>query len=539
MKTNEYKSWENLSKLHLDSSKIGIKDLFNLDTNRAEKFSIEWHNILFDYSKNRINSEIFNELIQLAKESNLSQNIENMYNGEKLNFTEKRAVLHTALRSSNSREYKFENNDINSDIKSVLEKMKVLVNSLNSKQLKGFSGKVISNVVNIGIGGSDLGPRMVCEALTFYHQPNIKVHFISNVDPTDIQLILKKINPEETLFLIASKTFTTQETMANAETAKKWILDFYKDNDAVRYHFLALSTNYTACEKFGISKENIFEFWDWVGGRFSLWSSIGLSIAIQIGWENFLNLLKGASDLDEHFFNADFKVNIPVVLALIGIWNVNFLNTKSLAVIPYIQLLNLFPMYLQQLEMESNGKTINILGEKINYNTSGVLFGSAGTNSQHSFFQLIHQGSEIIPVDFIAEVNSNYQNGEMNELLFANFLAQSDALAFGKTKEEVISENPNIEKDLINHKVFEGNRPSNSFLINKLNPENLGKLIAIYEHKVFVQGVIWQINSFDQWGVELGKQLAKNILPDIQNKNNSSNSNNKLLNWYKKNKVKS
>lgn len=539
MKTNEYKSWENLSKLHLDSSKIGIKDLFNLDSNRSEKYSIEWNNILFDYSKNRINSEIFNELIQLAKESNLSQNIENMCKGDKLNFTEKRAVLHTALRNSNSREYKFENNDINSDIQMVLEKMKVLVNSLNSQQIKGFSGKVIKNVVNIGIGGSDLGPRMVCEALTFYHQPNIKVHFISNVDPTDIQLILKKTNPEETLFLIASKTFTTQETMANAETAKKWILDFYKDNDAVKFHFLALSTNYTACEKFGISKENIFEFWDWVGGRFSLWSSIGLSIAIQIGWENFLNLLKGANDLDEHFFNAEFEVNIPVVLALIGIWNVNFLNTKSQAVIPYIQLLNLFPMYLQQLEMESNGKTINFLGEKIDYNTTGVLFGSAGTNSQHSFFQLIHQGSEIIPVDFIAEVNSNYQSGEMNELLFANFLAQSDALAFGKTKEEVISENLNIEKDLINHKVFEGNRPSNSFLISKLNPENLGKLIAIYEHKVFVQGVIWQINSFDQWGVELGKQLAKNILPDIQNKNNSSNSNNKLLTWYKKNKVKS
>lgn len=538
MKLIEFESWQKLDLLKSEFSNFNLKEMFKIDSNRNKKYSIEFDGILFDFSKNRINDNIFNALIELAEESNLNEYISKMQSGDKINFTEKRAVLHTALRNVNSRVYKFEDIEIGNEIQSVLERMKSFVNELHNQQIKGFTEKPIKNVVNIGIGGSDLGPKLVCEALTFYHHKDIKVHFVSNVDPFDILNHLSYLNPEETLFLVASKTFTTQETMANAEFAKNWILDYFKDFNSISNHFVALSTNYIACEEFGINRKFIFEFWDWVGGRFSLWSAIGLSIAIQIGWENFLMLLKGANEIDEHFFCSEFKSNIPVVLAMIGIWNTNFLGCNSQAVIPYIQLLNLFPQYLQQLEMESNGKTVNKFGERLNYNTSGVLFGTAGTNSQHSFFQLIHQGTDIIPVDFIAEVNSNYKIPNMNDLLFANFLAQSDALAFGKSKEEVISENTNIDISLINHKIFEGNRPSNSILIEKLNPENLGKLITIYEHKVFVQGVIWQINSFDQWGVELGKQLAKKILPEIQNKEKDSISKNNLLNWYKQKSVK-
>ncbi len=535
MKLTELVSWQKLMTYKSEINVLKLKEIFINNSKNNSRFSIQIDDILLDYSKNGINELIFNELINLTKELNLEEYINKMQAGEKINFTEKRAVLHTALRKIKGNNYKFDEHLIGKDILNVLDNMKSLVETIHTGNLKGFSGKSIKNIVNIGIGGSDLGPKMVCEALKFYHNQNIKVHFVSNVDPADIELNLKNLKQEETLFLIASKTFTTQETMANALKAKNWINSYFNDESSTKFHFVALSSNINSCLEFGISENKIFEFWDWVGGRFSLWSAIGLSIAIQIGWDNFIEMLNGANEIDEHFFTCDFENNIPVILAIIGIWNTNFLNYKSQAIIPYVQLLNNFPTYLQQLEMESNGKTTNKNGEKIDYATSGVIFGNSGTNSQHSFFQLIHQGSEIVPVDFIAEVNSNYNDNEMNDLLFANFLAQSEALAFGKSREEVINDNPNIDDSLINHKIFEGNRPSNSILINKLNPKTLGKLIAIYEHKVFVQGVIWQINSFDQWGVEIGKELAKKILPNIQN-TNSENFNNILLNYYKSKK---
>jgi glucose-6-phosphate isomerase len=469
-----------------------------------------------------------------------------MFYGEKINSTEKRAVLHTALRNKSGKPVYVDGKDVMPEIQNVKAKMRLFAEKVHSGEWKGYTGKKINTIVNIGIGGSDLGPAMVCDALESYSIPEMNIHFVSNVDGTDIFRTLKKIDPETTLFIIASKTFTTQETLTNANTAKAWFLEQNNvaENDVAK-HFIALSTNRSSVETFGIDPENMFEFWDWVGGRYSLWSSIGMSIALYLGYDNYAKLLSGAYDIDVHFRETDFHKNIPVLMALLGVWYQNFFNTKTHAVIPYEQYLNRFPEYLQQLDMESNGKRIDKESNEIDYTTGSIVFGTAGTNSQHSFFQLIHQGTQIIPVDFIAGVHSNNEIGLHHKILLSNFLAQTEALMKGKSKDEAIKELQKEGKSedeielLAEHKVFPGNKPTNSILYNKLCPRTLGSLIAIYEHKVFVQGILWNINSFDQWGVELGKQLAKSILPELDSDaviQNHDSSTNGLINYIKKNK---
>ncbi len=534
-------AWNTLQQHYKQAKKLHLRDLFEKDPKRFEKFSVRFNDILLDYSKNRITSETMKLLFQLAREAKVKKWIEKMFNGEKINFTENRAVLHIALRNRSNRAIYVDGTDVMPAVNAELAKMKAFCEKVRNGEWKGYTGKAITDVVNIGIGGSDLGPLMVCEALKPYGS-NLNVHFVSNVDGTHIAETLKKINPETTLFLIASKTFTTQETMTNAQTARAWFLKSANDETAVAKHFAALSTNSKAVAEFGIDTKNMFGFWDWVGGRYSLWSAIGLSIALFISFENFEELLQGAFEMDEHFRTAPFEKNLPVILALLGIWYNNFFGAETYALLPYDQYLHRFAAYFQQGDMESNGKRITREGKVVSYQTGQIVWGEPGTNGQHAFYQLIHQGTKLIPCDFLAPALSHNPIGEHHEILLSNFFAQTEALMKGKTEKEVRKEleaqglkKKEIEK-LLPHKVFEGNRPTNSILFRKLTPKTLGSLIAMYEHKIFVQSIIWNINAFDQWGVELGKQLAKAILPELKDEKlveTHDASTNGLINYYK------
>lgn len=522
-------------------NEYSIKDMFIKDEQRFAKFSLYFNDILLDYSKNRINEQTIALLIQLAKECQVKEAIEAMFAGEKINVTEGRQVLHTALRNRANTPVMVEGNDVMPQINAVLEHMKEFTNRILSGEWKGFTGKEITDVVNIGIGGSDLGPVMITEALKAY-KTRLNLHFVSNVDGTHIAETLKTVNPETTLFLIASKTFTTQETMANAQSAKDWFLEAGASQEDVAKHFVALSTNEKGVSAFGIDTANMFEFWDWVGGRYSLWSAIGLSISLGIGYDNFEELLTGAHEADVHFRNADFEENVPVILALLGVWYNNFFEAESHAILPYDQYLHRFAAYFQQGDMESNGKYIDRNGERVTYETGPVIWGEPGTNGQHAFYQLIHQGTKLIPCDFIAPAVSHNPIGNHHQLLLSNFFAQTEALMNGKSEEEVVAELISAGKSteeieaLKSYKVFEGNRPTNSFLFKKITPRSLGSLVAFYEHKIFVQGIIWNIYSFDQWGVELGKQLANKILPELKEQEevlSHDSSTNGLINQYK------
>lgn len=513
------KQWKKLQKHYKKMKTVHLKELFK-DNKRFEKFSIKDLSILLDYSKNIITEETMDLLIDLALKSGVSEYTQKMFHGEKINFTENRAVLHIALRNRANTEILVDGKDVMPQINTVLDKMKNFSGDVRDGSWKGATDKKIETVVNIGIGGSDLGPKMVCKALKHYAD-GPQICFVSNVDSNDIAETLKKINPETTLFLIASKTFTTLETMTNAQTARKWLVNALGEK-AVKNHFAALSTNEKGVKEFGIDPENMFEFWNFVGGRYSLWSAIGLSIAIYIGFDKFSELLEGAHLMDQHFINKPLKENIPVVLALLGIWYNNFFNAETLAILPYNQYLNKLPSYLQQGDMESNGKTTDRQGNRITYQTGPIIWGEPGTNGQHAFFQLIHQGTKMIPSDFICFIKTLNPTGSHHRQLMANFLAQTEALAFGLDEKSVIHnlkqsglDDEEIKK-LTPFKIFKGNKPTNSILIDKLTPKSLGSLIAMYEHKIFIQGIIWRINSFDQMGVELGKVLAKAIIPELE-----------------------
>ncbi|AYL98746.1 glucose-6-phosphate isomerase [Mucilaginibacter celer] len=518
-----------------------LKELFDADDQRFNKFSIQFEDILLDYSKNRINDETLALLIQLAKECSLKEAIEAMYSGEKINVTEGRPVLHIALRNRSNTPIYVDGKDVMPDVNKVLDQMKAFSEAIISGEWKGYTGKAITDVVNIGIGGSDLGPVMVTEALKAYKN-HLNLHFVSNVDGTHIVETLKSVDPETTLFLVASKTFTTQETMGNAHSARDWFLASGATEADVAKHFAALSTNAAAVEKFGIDTKNMFEFWDWVGGRYSLWSAIGLSIALSIGFENFADLLAGAHATDNHFKTAEFDQNIPVIMGLLGIWYNNFFEAETNVILPYDQYLHRFSAYFQQGDMESNGKHVDRNGKDVDYSTGPIIWGEPGTNGQHAFYQLIHQGTKLIPADFIAPAQSHNPLGEHHNMLLSNFFAQTEALMNGKTEEVVIEELKAAGKSdeeiakIAPFKVFEGNRPTNSFLIKKITPYTLGALIAAYEHKIFTQGIIWNIYSFDQWGVELGKQLAGKILPELKDDaeiSSHDSSTNGLINQYK------
>lgn len=536
------KAWGELY-AHFEKNDFDLRTLFQYNPKRFDEFSVKRENFLFDYSKNLIDGRTRELLINLAEECRLKEAISAMFSGEKINETEGRSVLHTALRDFSDKEIVVDGENIKPGIKKVLEQMKSFSEKVISGEHKGFSGKEITDVVNIGIGGSDLGPVMVVSALKHY-KTRLNVHFVSNVDGNHIAEVLKNLNPETTLFIVASKTFTTQETMTNANSAKDWFLKAGKQEDVAK-HFVALSTNIEAVKTFGIAEENIFEFWDWVGGRYSLWSAIGLSIVLAVGYENFENLLKGAFDTDQHFQHADFAENIPVLMGLLGIWYRNFCGSPTYAILPYSQYLDRFAAYLQQGDMESNGKCVDRNGEFVQYETGPIIWGEPGTNGQHAFYQLIHQGTELIPADFIAYVKSCNQVSDHQEKLLANFFAQTEALAFGKTEDEAAAElkaSGKSEKEterLLNFKVFHGNTPTNSLLFNELTPFSLGQLIALYEHKIFVQGVIWNIFSFDQFGVELGKVLAGKILLELVSDDKISthdSSTNGLINYFKEHK---
>lgn len=520
-----------------------MKDMFAANQERASNLSLHFKNILFDFSKNRINGETIQLLCALATECALPAAIKSMFAGEVINEKENRAVLHTALRNMAGTPVYVNGKNVMPDVERVRAQMKNFCEKVISGTWKGFTGERITDIVNIGIGGSDLGPMMVKEALKYYRTPELNVHFVSNVDATHITETLKNLKPETTLFLIASKTFTTQETMTNAHTARNWFLQKAKEEKYIAAHFVALSTAKAEVLQFGISEENMFEFWDWVGGRFSLWSAIGLSIALAIGYQNFEELLWGAFEADQHFSNSEFKNNIPVIMALLGIWNNNFFNAASHVILPYDQYMHRFPAYLQQTDMESNGKFIDRNGQRVTYATGPIIWGEAGTNGQHAFYQLIHQGTQFIPCDFIVPANSLNETGDHHLKLLSHCFAQSEALMNGRSETEVRNElqtrglsEGEMEK-LIPFMVFTGNRPSNTFLLDKVTPRTLGSLIAMYEHKIFVQGVLWNIFSFDQWGVELGKKLAQKILPELtvgQQITSHDNSTNQLINSAKK-----
>lgn len=535
-------AWKELQVHFSEMKNEQMRDLFKNDPERFSKFSMCIKDIVFDYSKNIISDKTKSLLLKLAEECKLKDGIEAMFNGDKINETENRSVLHTALRNFSKDPVFTEGKDLMPDVKKVLRQVKNFSNKVHEGRWRGFTGKKIRYIVNIGIGGSDLGPFMVTEALKPYWKDDIQTFFVSNIDGTHLVETLKKVKPERTLFLVASKTFTTQETMTNAYSAREWFLGYAGDEQHIAKHFVAISTNEEEVVKFGINHRNMFQFWDWVGGRYSLWSSIGLSIALTIGYKNFEELLKGAHETDKHFRNTAFENNIPVLMALIGIWYCNFFGAQSEAILPYDQYLHRFAAYLQQGNMESNGKSIDRNGEMVNYSTGPVIWGEPGTNGQHAFYQLIHQGTSIIPSDFIAVAQSQNPLGNHHLILLSNFFAQTEALMNGKTDEEASKElekaglnNEEILK-LLPFKVFSGNKPSNSFLIKKMTAFNLGQLIALYEHKIFVQGLIWNIFSFDQWGVELGKQLANKILPEINSDdkiNSHDSSTNGLINSYK------
>ena len=538
----ETQSWKNLANHFKEMKEIHMKDLFANDPERFNKYTIRFNDILIDYSKNIITEVTLKLFFELIDEIGLRDAIDKMFTGYRINETEDRAVLHIALRNRENNPIYVNNKDVMPDINAVLDKIKNFSDKIISGEWKGFTNKKITDIVNIGIGGSDLGPVMATECLRPYAKEGLAVHFVSNVDGTHITETLKLLDPETTLFLIASKTFTTQETMTNAFSAREWFLKRANDQTHVPKHFVALSTNLEKVEEFGIDKDNMFVFWDWVGGRYSLWSAIGLSIACYIGYDNFTELLQGAFEMDNHFKDTPFEKNIPVVLGLIGIWYNNFFGSQTEAILPYDQYMHRFPAYFQQGNMESNGKSVDRNGGKINYQTGPVIWGEPGTNGQHAFYQLIHQGTKIIPADFLAPAISHNQTGDHQNILLSNFFAQTEALLNGKTREDVIEElkkdgksDNEIEK-LFPHKVFEGNRPTNSILFRKLTPKVLGSLIAMYEHKIFVQGVVWNIFSFDQWGVELGKQLAKKILPELEDDNpvdSHDSSTNGLINAFK------
>ena len=518
---NKTKAWKKLESHYKHFRKVEMKDLFACDADRAKKFSVNLEAMYVDYSKNRINDRTMKLLLNLARECDLENKIKAMFKGDKINVTERRPVLHIALRNRANTPIYVDGKNVMPQINEVLAKMKKFSDAVRFGEFKGQTGKKLTNIVNIGIGGSDLGPVMACEALRKYWARDINCYFISNIDGTACAEVLNKVDPETTLFIVASKTFTTIETLTNARTCRKWLVDALGEH-AVAKHFVALSTNTKEVEKFGINPENMFEFWDFVGGRYSMWSAIGLIIAIAVGFENFERMLEGAYAMDQHFYNTDFEHNIPVILGMLGIWYNNFFGLHRYAVIPYDQYLQYVPMYLQQLDMESNGKFVAMNGEYVKYATGPVLFGGAGTNVQHSFFQLIHQGTEIVPMDFVIPAISHNEIGEHHEILVANVLAQGEALMRGKTVKEAAAELKKAGKsrEEINYlkkfKSFEGNRPSNTIVFKKMDPYTLGMLIAMYEHKVFVQGVVWNVDSFDQYGVELGKQMALSILPELQ-----------------------
>jgi len=536
-------------------AKVHMRDLFARDPQRFEKYSLRLPggapdgDILFDYSKNRVRQKTMRLLFDLARQASLQSKIEAMFTGQKYNNTEDRAVLHVALRNRSNRPILVDGQDVMPEVNAVLAKMRAFSEAVRSGAWKGHSGKPITDIVNIGIGGSDLGPKMVCEALRPYGRmggitPPLRVHFVSNVDSTDLVETLKIINPETVLFLVASKTFTTLETMANAHSARKWFLEAAGDESAVAKHFVAMSTNTQEVERFGIDTENMFVFWDWVGGRYSLWSAVGLSIALYVGMDNFEALLAGAHEVDEHFRSTPFEENVPVVMGLLGLWYNNFFGAQSHAILPYDQYLVHFATYFQQGDMESNGKGVTRDGEQVDYQTGPVIWGQPGTNGQHAFYQLIHQGTKLIPCDFLAAAQSQNPLGEHHTLLLSNYFAQTEALMKGKTPDEARAEieaaghPPGTELEaLVAARTFLGNRPTNSFLYRELTPETLGALIALYEHKIFTQGAIWDINSFDQWGVELGKQLAKAILPELRGDEEVAShdaSTNGLINAYKR-----
>ncbi len=535
------KAWKELEAYYAQFKDTQMKDLFAQDGERFNKYSLRFEDILLDYSKNRIDEKVMSLLFQLAEECGLKSAIDSVFAGDKINVTENRAVLHTALRNRSNTPVMVDGQDVMPAVNAVLEQMKVFSDKVISGEWKGYSGKAITDIVNIGIGGSDLGPLMVTEALKPYKK-NVNLHFVSNVDGTHIAEALKAVNPETTLFIIASKTFTTQETMTNANSAKSWFLEAAKDEAAVAKHFVALSTNAEAVSAFGIDTANMFEFWNWVGGRYSLWSAIGLSIACSIGFDNFRELLEGAHAMDKHFKSEPFETNLPVILAMIGIWYNNFYGAETEAILPYDQYMHRFSAYFQQGNMESNGKYVDRNGEKVNYQTGPILWGEPGTNGQHAFYQLIHQGTKLIPCDFMAIAKSHNPLSDHHPKLLANFFAQTEAMMVGKTEEQVTEElkaagkSDEEIKALLPYKVFLGNIPTNSILMKELNPRTLGALIAMYEHKIFVQGIIWNIYSFDQWGVELGKQLANAILPELQSNDEVTShdaSTNGLVNAYK------
>jgi glucose-6-phosphate isomerase len=543
----ELTSWKELSEHYTTASGYQLRDLFNNDPERFNKFSLQAENLLLDYSKNRITEETRTLLLKLAEQCKVKEGIENMFSGKKINTTEKRAVLHTALRNRSEKPVLVDGVNVMDSINRVLAQMKDFSEKVRNGNWKGYTGKSITDIVNIGIGGSDLGPVMVCEALKPYAQEGLNIHFVSNVDGTHIAETLKKVNAETTLFIIASKTFTTQETIANAESAKEWFLKTAKDQKAVAAHFVALSTNADAVSKFGIDTSNMFEFWDWVGGRYSLTSAIGLSISLYIGFDKFEELLQGAHGMDEHFRNAPFEQNMPIILAMLGVWYNNFFGAESQAILPYDQYMHRFAAYFQQADMESNGKRVTKDGKVVNYQTGPIIWGEPGTNGQHAFYQLIHQGTKLIPCDFLAPVNSQNPIGDHHNMLLANYFAQTEALMKGKTEAEAKAE---LEKEgksaehvaaLLPHKIFPGNIPTNSIMFNKLTPKTLGALLALYEHKIYVQGLVWNVNSFDQWGVELGKQLAKSIYSELQTGSTVSShdsSTNGLINFFLKEKSK-
>ncbi len=542
----QYPVWNKLCVHQKTVVPLHMRDLFANDPTRFEKFSLKLGDLLFDYSKHRITDETLPLLLQMAREAKIEQSRDKMFAGEKINITENRAVLHTALRNRANTPVYVDGHDVMPDINAVLKQMRTFSEQVRNGTWLGFTGKRITDIVNIGIGGSDLGPVMVCDALKPYAQAGLDIHFVSNIDGAHLMRALEKCNAETTLFIVASKTFTTQETMTNALSARTWFLESAVDNSHVAKHFVALSTNAKAVADFGIDTANMFQFWDWVGGRYSLWSAIGLSIALYVGMDNFEALLTGAHEMDVHFKTAPLEQNMPVILALIGIWYNNFFHVDTHAILPYDQGMARFPAYLQQADMESNGKFICRDGSRVQYKTGPVIWGEAGTNGQHAFYQLIHQGTQIVPADFLMPVHSHYAIGKHgyahHKILLANFFAQTQSLMLGKTKPEARAE---LEKqglsgealeNLLPHKVFEGNRPTTSIMFDTLTPNTLGKLIALYEHKIFVQGMMWDINSYDQWGVEYGKQIAQQILPQLTSDevvSNYDSSTNGLINHTK------
>ncbi len=532
-------SWKKLKEHHSAIKNTHLKELFDLEDDRADNLSIKWNDFLLDFSKNRIDRQTLKLLLELAKEIDLKESIQKYFSGDTINETEGRAVLHTALRARAGDEVVLDGENVVQEVYAVKEQMKTFSDAIINGERKGYTGKAFTDVVNIGIGGSDLGPAMVVEALKFYKN-HLDLHFVSNVDGDHAQEVLKKLNPETTLFVVVSKTFTTQETLSNATTIKRWFLQYAEQKDIAK-HFAAVSTNTEKIADFGISSENVFPMWEWVGGRFSLWSAVGLSISLAVGFESFDKMLQGANEMDTHFKEAEFSENIPMVMALISIWYNNFYSAETEAIIPYTQYLSRFSAYLQQGIMESNGKSVDRNGESVSYETGTIIWGEPGTNSQHAFFQLIHQGTKLIPTDFIGFKHSLHGNVDHHNKLMANFFAQTEALMNGKTKQEVVQEleeknmsATEIEK-LAPFKVFKGNNPTNTLLIDKLTPKSLGSLIALYEHKIFVQGVLWNIFSYDQWGVELGKQLAGTILKDIEGSEISKHDSStlRLLQYFK------